>query len=52
MHRAPKAANATENDDQKRRHDCVDADVRANTPEGRHDDAGDGRQRRAQCEHE
>ena len=51
-HRAPEAADAAEHDDEERRHDGIDADVRAHAPDRRHDDAGESRERDAQREHE
>ena len=49
-HRAPEAADAAENDDQERRDDHIDADVRAHAPDRHHDDAGEARQRGAEPE--
>ena len=50
--RAPEAADAAQHDDQERRHHRIDADVRTDAPDRRHDDAGDRRERDAQREHE
>ena len=50
-HRAPEAADAAQHDDEERRHHRVDAHVRADAPDRRHDDARDRRERGAEREH-
>ena len=49
--RAPEAADATQHDDQKGRHDGVDADLRPDAPYRRQYDPGECCQRDAECEY-
>src|SRR4029079_10892387 len=49
---APEATDASEHDDQERRNDGIDADVRPAAPDRREHDAGGPRERRAEAEHE
>jgi hypothetical protein len=50
--RAPETADAAEHDHQKRGNDRVDAHMRTNAPDRRHDDSGDRRQHGAEHEHQ
>ena len=50
--RAPETADAAEHDHQERRNDGIDAHMRTDAPDRRHDDAGDRRQHGAEHEHQ